>query len=78
MEEAKYSIQRELKDKQRQLDSEKRTIKTKEAELDRLKDMMRQRDELLKVGTRARLAGIGTHCLTFVYSFYVITWLNQQ
>lgn len=50
MEEAKYSIQREFKDKQRQLEAEKRRTKTKETELERLKDMMRQRDELLKVG----------------------------
>jgi len=49
MEEAKYLIQRELKDRQKQLDAEKRSVKTKEAELDRLKEMMIQRDELLKV-----------------------------
>ena len=61
MEEAKHSIQRELKDKQRQLDAEKRCIKTKEAELDRLKEMMRQRDELLKVMTS----------WSYIYSIYV-------
>ncbi|XP_067938331.1 leucine-rich repeat flightless-interacting protein 2-like [Watersipora subatra] len=48
MEESKYLIQRELKDKQRQLDAEKRSIKMKEVELERLKEMMKQRDELLK------------------------------
>lgn len=49
MEEEKYSIQKELKEKQRQLDAEKRIVKTKQSEVDRLKEMMHQRDELLKV-----------------------------
>ena len=49
MEESKYSIQRELKDKERQLGAEKRIVKTKDAEVDRLKAMITQRDELLKV-----------------------------
>lgn len=49
MEETKYAIQRELKDRQRQLDAEKRSVKNKEYEVDRLKQMVEQRDELLKV-----------------------------
>lgn len=49
MEELKYAIERELKDKQRLLDAEKRKVKIKETEVQRLKDMVQQRDDLLKV-----------------------------
>lgn len=49
MEESQYAIQRELKDKQRQFDAEKRSVKTKQIEVERLQDMVQQRDDLLKV-----------------------------
>lgn len=62
MEESKYSIQRELKDKERQLGAEKRIVKTKDAEVDRLKAMITQRDELLKVCTSHRFDSV--HFLT--------------
>lgn len=64
MEESKYSIQRELKDKDRQLGAEKRIVKTKDTEVDRLKAMITQRDELLKVVYSFSLYSIyGIHSL---------------
>jgi len=49
MEESTFAVQRELKDKQRSLDGEKRKLKTKEMDIDRLRAMVEQRDTLLKV-----------------------------
>lgn len=56
MEELKYAIERELKDKQKLLDAEKRKVKAKEMEVGRLKEMVQQRDDLLKVGGRTSAA----------------------